>query len=185
MTPHPTLRTARLLLRPFEMSDAPVVASLCSDKAIASTTLFIPHPYSLADAEAWLSTHRQRFEAGTDVQFAIILADPGELIGAVGLVIQPEHDRAEIGYWIARSHWGNGFATEAGRAVLRYGFETRGLNRVWAYHYARNAASGRVLQNIGLRYEGLARQHIKKWGQYEDCPLYGLTRADYHATSHA
>jgi len=181
----PTLCTERRLLRPFESSDAPAVAAICAERAVASTTLFIPHPYSLEHAHHWLDTHQQSFDSGTDVQMAVTLADTRELVGAIGLVIQSEHDRAEIGYWITPSRWGQGLATEAGRAVLRYGFEERVLNRIWAYHFARNPASGRVLQKIGLRYEGVARQHIRKWNRYEDCLLYGLTRADYHAVRHA
>jgi [ribosomal protein S5]-alanine N-acetyltransferase len=181
MAQRPTIYTDRLTLRPFEMSDAPAVAAICADKDIAANTLFVPHPYALTDAESWLQKHQESFDSGRDVQFAITLTPTKELIGAMGLVIERAHDRAELGYWIARPHWSRGYASEAARAAIRYGFETAGLNRINAYHYIRNPASGRVLQNAGLRYEGLLRQHIKKWGQYEDCAFYALIRADYHA----
>jgi [ribosomal protein S5]-alanine N-acetyltransferase len=177
MPPRPLLRTPRLLLRPFDLADAERVMHLCSERDIAATTLFIPHPYTLEDARAWLDGHQQTFDSGHGAQFAICRGE--DLVGAIGLVIEPSHDRAELGYWIGKPYWGQGSATEAAAAVLRYGFEELKLNRVHAYHYLRNSASGRVLQKIGLKYEGLARQHIKKWGQYEDCPLYGLIRADY------
>jgi [ribosomal protein S5]-alanine N-acetyltransferase len=177
MRPRPLLRSKRLLLRPFAQADAPRVAALCGEKEIAATTLFIPHPYSVEDAQAWLQGHQETFDSGHGVQFAICRET--ELIGAVGLVIEPQHDRAELGYWIGTPYWGAGYASEAAAAVVRYGFLELKLNRVHAYHYLRNSASGRVLEKIGMKYEGLARQHIKKWGQYEDCSLYGLIRADY------
>jgi [ribosomal protein S5]-alanine N-acetyltransferase len=177
MPPRPLLRTERLLLRPFAMADAPRVAELCAEREIAATTLFIPHPYTLEDAQVWLQGHQETFDSGHGVQFAICREE--ELIGAVGLVIEPQHDRGDLGYWIGKPYWGAGYATEAAAAVVRYGFLELKLNRVHAYHYLGNSASGRVLEKIGLRCEGLARQHIKKWGQYQDCPLYGLVRADY------
>jgi ribosomal-protein-alanine N-acetyltransferase len=181
MAQRPTIHTDRLTLRPFEMSDASAVAAFCADKDIAANTLFIPHPYALADAEAWLQNHQETFDGGRDIQFAVTLNSTGELIGAMGLVIEQAHDRAELGYWIGRPHWNKGYASEAARAALDYGFDVAGLNRIAAYHFLRNPASGRVLQNAGLRYEGLLRQHIKKWGQYEDCAFYALIRSDYHA----
>jgi ribosomal-protein-alanine N-acetyltransferase len=181
MPPRPTIHSERLTLRPFDLSDAPAVAAICADKDIAANTLFVPHPYALADAESWLRNHQETFDSGRDLQFAITLTPTRELIGAIGLVFEPAHDRAELGYWIARDHWKNGYASEAARAIIRHGFEATPLNRIAAYHFTRNPASGRVLQNAGMRYEGLLRQHIKKWGQYEDCVFYALIRSDYHA----
>lgn len=75
-------------------------------------------------------------------------------------------------------HWGQGFATEAARAVVRHGFETLGLNRIYAHHMTRNLSSGRVLERIGMRREGLLRQRVLKWGRFEDVVIYAVLRGD-------
>jgi [ribosomal protein S5]-alanine N-acetyltransferase len=95
-------------------------------------------------------------------------------VGAVGLRINPEHRHAEIGYWIGRPYWGHGYASEAATVVVGYGFEQLGLNRIFAKHFATNPASGRVMQKIGMRYEGRNRGHILKWGEFLDDEVYGV-----------
>lgn len=180
MRERPTLRTERLLLRPFRDADAPEAARLAGDREIAATTLLIPHPYVLEDAERWLAGHQEAFEAGRAVDWAVCLRD-GTLVGAIALRIDPAHDAADLGYWIGRAWWGRGYATEAAAAVIRYGFEVLRLNRVHAHHFARNPASGRVMEKVGMRREGVLRQHVKKWGNYEDCVMYGLLRSEWGA----
>jgi RimJ/RimL family protein N-acetyltransferase len=100
------------------------------------------------------------------------------VIGAVGLRVDRDHARAELGYWIGKPYWGRGYATEAARAALRWGFDSLGLERIYAYHFARNAASGRVLRKIGMTPEGIARRHVRKWGEYHDSPLYSILRGE-------
>lgn len=173
-----SLRTPRLVLRPFAMSDAPAVAALCADREIAATTLFIPHPYTLADAQRWLATHSAAWASGTGAMFAVTLASDGTLVGAIGLHPNRDHNRAELGYWIGKSFWGRGYATEAARAVTRWGFERLGLERIFAYHFASNPASGRVIEKIGMKREGLVRRHIRKWGEYQDSVQYAILRGE-------
>lgn len=168
------LDSDRLRLRRFELSDAPDVQRLAGNRAIADTTLNVPHPYEDGMAEAWISTHPPKFEAGELAVFAITLKTDGELIGAIGLTIDRSFDRAELGYWIGEPYWGLGYCTEAALRMVDYGFADLGLHRIHAKHFDRNPASGRVLQKIGMSKEGTARQHTKKWGLYEDLVLYGL-----------
>jgi len=175
----PTLLAPRLILRPFEMADARAVQRLAGDAAVADTTLNIPHPYEDGVAEAWIATHQPQFEAGEFVVFAIVLRATGELAGAIGLGVNRRFDRAELGYWIGRPYWNRGYCTEAGRAVLRYGFTELELNRICAHHFSRNPASGRVMEKLGMSREGLLRQHAKRWGRYEDLVAYGLVREDW------
>lgn len=92
------------------------------------------------------------------------LAGYGKLVGAIGLGLQQDHDRAEMGYWIAVPHWNNGFTTEAARRVIDFGFEALTLERIFAQHFATNPASGRVMMKAGMHYEGSLRHHIKKNG---------------------
>ena len=112
------------------------------------------------------------------------LRESGALAGAMGLVVRPEHRRAEIGYWIALPYWNRGYATEAGHALLRHAFEDLGLNRVYAERFSRNPASGRVMQKLGMRHEGSMRQHIVKWGEAIDVEVYAIVREEWAAATH-
>ena len=178
MSEFPTLHTDRLILRAFQKDDAPAVEKYVSKKAIAATTLNIPHPYTREMAEEWIGTHKDAFEKGQAVRFAITLGDSGRLIGAIGLEITPAHERAEIGYWIGEPHWGKGYCTEAMIAVLQHGFDSLGLERIFATHFLKNSASGRVMQKAGMKYEGRLRRHIKKWGEFVDLEMYSILRSN-------
>ena len=179
MSTLPVLETRRLVLRPFALSDARAVQALAGDAAIADTTLRIPHPYEHGMAEDWIGTHERLFESGQQADFAITRRADGELIGAIGLVIDGGSDRAELGYWVGRPHWGQGFCSEAGRAVLTFGFERWPLQRIHACWFLRNPASGRVLEKLGMTREGILRRHVKKNGVYEDLVVCGILREEW------
>ncbi len=185
MKQRPTLHTERLILRPFESSDAGDVQRLAGDFEIADTTLNVPHPYEDGMAEDWIATHQPQFEAGALCAFAITSAETGELIGAIGLRINANFNRAELGYWIGRPYWNNGYCTEAAHAMLEYGFIELGLNRIYATHLTRNPASGQVLRKVGMAYEGRARQHVKKWDTYEDLELYSILASEWRGVQDA
>ncbi|MCG3179847.1 MAG: putative ribosomal N-acetyltransferase YdaF [Phycisphaerae bacterium] len=178
MSSQPILRTARLVLRPFTMEDGPRVRELAGDQRIAETTLHIPHPYPDGAAEEWIAKHQEAFDAGRMAVFAVTLSETGELIGSIGLEIRRQHNHAEMGYWIGADYWGRGYCTEAARAVVDYAFDELGLVRVHAHYLARNPASGRVMQKLGMRHEGTLRSHVLKNGRYEDCEVYGLLREE-------
>ncbi len=175
----PILETARLILRPFEASDAKTVQRLAGDRAVAEYTANIPHPYEDGMADEWISGHQPAFEAGKSATFAIVLREPRELIGAVGLGIERRFDRAELGYWIGRPYWNKGFCTEAAKAVLRFAFLDLQLHRVHASHFAGNPASGRVMQKLGMTHEGVSREHVKRWGRYDDLARYGILSSEW------
>jgi RimJ/RimL family protein N-acetyltransferase len=179
MRQRPTIETERLILRPFELSDAADIQRMAGAKEVAAPTLNIPHPYEDGLAERWIETHQPNFEQGIQLNLAITLRADGTLVGAVGLGIQRQHDRAELGYWVGVPYWRNGYCTEAARAVVRYGFEELKLNRIEAHHFASNPASGRVMQKIGMTREGFLRQAIKKWDRYEDMVCYSLLREEF------
>ncbi len=170
MIVQPQLKTPRLLLRPFRLADAPRVQQLAGDPAIAATTLNIPHPYEDGMAEAWIRSHPESFAKRDHLAFAITRQDKtedGALIGAIGLTLALPHARGELGYWIGKPYWGQGYCTEAGHAILRYGFETFELRRIFARYMVSNPASGRVMEKLGMQFEGCFRQHVLKWGEYE------------------
>jgi len=178
----PTLFTDRLVLRPLVESDGPRVRELAGDEAIARNTLDIPHPYPEGVAEQWIAGQPALFRQGKEIVFAITLRESGELVGAIGLSsISPRHSRSDIGWWVGRDYWNRGYCTEAARALLDYAFGTLGLNRVYSSHYARNPASGRVMQKLGMKPEGVKRRHVERWGEFNDLVLYGILRDEWPA----
>lgn len=175
----PILTTERLTLRPFRMQDAPVVEQLAGDRAIADTTLNVPHPYTREMAEEWIRGHADEIDRGVAIILAMETRADGELVGSIALKgIDSAHRAAELGYWVGTPYWGRGFATEAARALIRYGFDALSLNRIYAHHMTRNPASGRVLEKIGMRHEGTLRQDMMKWGRFEDVELYAILSSD-------
>jgi ribosomal-protein-alanine N-acetyltransferase len=183
MRKRPVLETQRLILRPFELTDAEDVQRLAGEREIADTTLNIAHPYEDGMAEEWIATHGEGFEAGRLCNFAITLRETGDLVGAMGLVINRRFDHAELGYWIGKPYWGRGYCTEAGQAVISYGFSNLGLHRIHASYFARNRASGRVMRKLGMKQEGVLRGHVKKWDKYEDLVLYAILKEEWEERS--
>lgn len=173
------LTTERLLLRPFRPADATVVATLAGDRDIALNTLNIPHPYERHHAEEWIAAHAVQLQRLESVTYAITLRSDGAVIGAVGLILDPANEAAELGYWIGKAWWGQGYASEAAREILAWGFDALDLHRVHASHFPRNPASGAVLRKIGMRHEGRLREAVLKWGEYLDLERYGILRREF------
>ncbi len=179
--PFPTLETERLSLRQFHIQDARRVQQLAGAPELAKST-FLPHPYKNGIAERWIMSLIDDFRNDRVVNFAMELKASGELIGSIGIVLEMQHNRGDLGYWVGMPYWGSGYCTEAGHAVVRYGFEDLKLNRLAAPHFANNPASGRVLQKLGMMHEGTRKQHYYRFGEYLDAELYGLVREDYFKT---
>lgn len=178
----PIIKTQRLRLRPLTLDDAASIQQLAGRKEIAAMTRSIPHPYSLAQAQEWLTKLIGDTSDGKAAVFGVVLESTGQLIGTIGLAaIDADQGCAEMGFWIGVDWWGQGYATEAARAVLRHGFEALGLNRIYAHHMTKNPASGRVLAKIGMKREGLLRQAMRKWDNFEDVVLYAVLRQDWTA----
>jgi len=172
--PMPTLRTPRLVLRPFRPDDAPAVQRLAGERDVAASTLTVPHPYPDGAAGEWIATHVTAWAEQRVLTLAVTTSGDDALVGAVGLALAMADRRAELGYWIGIPWWNLGYATEASRAMIDFGFTSLGLHRIMARHMARNPASGRVMQKLGMQREGVLREHILKWGVFEDLVVYAL-----------
>jgi ribosomal-protein-alanine N-acetyltransferase len=168
------IETNRLVMRPWAESDIPALIPLIGTHEVAATTLRIPHPYTHDDAVAFLRHCRELDEEGAGLRLAVLLRDGATLCGGVGLVADQKHSHAELGYWLGVPYWGKGYATEAARAVVEYGFKELKLHRIFASHFPSNPASGRVLQKIGMTYEGKMREHVLKWEKFYDIEMYGM-----------
>jgi len=175
----PTLHTDRLRLRPFVVADADAVAELAGDRRVAEMTQNIPHPYPPEAAVAWIRGHPARFQQDEEVVFAMERLEDQLLIGAIGLVLDLPSRKAELGYWVGVPYWNQGYCTEAGREILRYGFSRRKLHRIQARHFDRNPASGRVMQKLGMTYEGCLRKSLLKWDEYLDVLMYSILEDEF------
>jgi [ribosomal protein S5]-alanine N-acetyltransferase len=173
--PQPLLYTQRLILRPFTLTDVAVVVALAGDRTVADNTLSIPHPYTDADAKDWIRQQPLAYGEGKAINFAITRPD-GTLCGSIGLGLSIQFNLAELGYWIGRPFWGQGYATESAAALIAFGFDRLGLNRINATHFGDNPASGRVMEKLSMMREGYRPRHTLKWGVYRDIALYGLLR---------
>lgn len=181
----PALETARLALRKLRLDDAADLFAYARDPEVARYTSWPAHR-TVADAEAFLERVVPRYGTPAGLSWGIVRRGEDRLIGTIGLGDwQPQHARAEVMFALARPHWGRGYMPEAARAVLVYGFMALGLNRVLGMCVVANAASARVMEKVGLRYEGTLREYTYFKGQYDDLKVYAILRADWAAGASA
>jgi RimJ/RimL family protein N-acetyltransferase len=162
-------------MRPYVEADIAELLPLIGTREVAATTLRIAHPYTEQDARAFFALA----EEPDKLWLVITLRSDGRQIGGIGLRIEQQHQHAELGYWLGVEHWGKGYATEAGREMLRHGFEDLGMHRIFATHFKHNPASGRILKKLGMRHEGCQREHLLKWDQFVDSEMYGILRREW------
>lgn len=180
------LETQRLLLRPLHPGDTTTLQRLLNDRGLADSMIDIPHPYTRRDAEHLVSWARSPVLRGSNYPFAIVpreaglLQKPDTLCGYINLMVEQAHRRGEIGYWMGQVYRGQGYATEAARRVIRFGFEQSGLNRIYAYCFTTNRGSARVLEHCGMQHEATLRQDVTRSdGTVHDVAVYGLLQSDW------
>lgn len=182
-TPFPTIATPRLLLRALRESDLDDLYAYASDPEIDRFTPW-RHYQSMAEARADLDDFLAEYKAHGMGAWGIEHQADQRLIGiATFSPPHPHHRRAELGYTIARNYWGAGYATEATQALIRFGFEQMNLVRIEAVCLPDNIASTRVLQKIGMRYEGLLRGYQIWRGTPCDLQMYALAIDDFNPDS--
>ncbi len=118
------------------------------------------------------------------INYAVTLKSTGELIGAVGLVINKRFHRAELGYWIDKNLWGKGFATEAAAALVEYGFNHHGLHKIFARAYDNESRFCAVMKKLGMQQEGYLIEHVLKSGKYMDIVFYGILKSEWNQRKH-
>ncbi len=183
--PTPTLRTARLRLRPFAAADADALFALHSRPHVLR--YWDSPPWGeRARAERFIATCWRIAEEGSGARLAIDLVSSDAFIGWCHLTRwNPDYRSASLGYCLDDSAWGHGYATEAGRALLQWAFDTLDLNRVQAETDTRNAASARVLEKLGFVREGTLREDCIVNGEVSDSWVYGLLRREWRAAGTA
>lgn len=175
------LLSDRLALRRLEPTDAPAVQRYAGDERIARWTARIPHPYPDGAAEAWIAETHEQIARDDGWPLAVTRRADGALLGAVGLERDEDRISAELGYWIAVPYWGLGYATEAARRIVRFGFEASNVSNIHAHALTENAASRRVLEKAGLGYVGQATTTLELRKRNAEVACYALARADWRA----
>lgn len=175
-----TLETPRLLLRPWEDSDAGQLYSLARDPRVGPIAGWPPHK-DIADSRRILRDILQ-----TEESYAVVLKETGEVIGSIGL--RQNSDLAsgsgerELGYWLGVPFWGKGYMPEAAKAVLRHAFEDLGLETVWCGYYEGNAQSKRVQEKLGFTFQWKTqRLYVAQMNEYRTGYVNRMTRDEWPA----
>jgi RimJ/RimL family protein N-acetyltransferase len=167
----PVLESERLLLRAPRLEDAPALAALANDRRIAANTLRIPHPYSLRDAQAFITGAN----AGED-ETAFVITRQEAVVGACGIA-KLDGKTPELGYWLGLEFWGRGYATEAARAVIDHAFGDLGYDALLAGARVSNPASRRVLQKCGFQWTGVGLYRIRALSSSAPVDRFHLDRS--------
>lgn len=162
------LHTERLVLRALAPTDIADFMAIAGDFAVARMTSDIPHPLDDAKARAWLAP------SNGEARFAVVR--DGRMIGSAGY-FRRTTDTAELGFWLGRAWWGQGYTTEAGRAVMRHGFDVGRLGLFTSSHFHDNPASARVLAKLGFLPSGSGRIWSVARGHDVGAEMLELTRA--------
>ena len=176
--PPPTLReastcvleTERLLLRRPTLADVKAIARLANDRRIAENTRRLPHPYSPDHAVEFVRTM-----AGDFRETAFLIENNGTPIGMTG-VDWREPDAPELGYWLGVEFWGQGFGTEAARAVIDFTFETFGAGQMLAGARVANPASRNILEKCGFQWSGVELHRFQALGSSAPVDRFRLSR---------
>lgn len=167
----PVLETSRLILRAPRLEDAHAIATLANDRRIAENTARIPHPYALADAERCIAS------AETDEEAVFVITSRrGAILGMAGLA-KLDGSAPELGYWLGCEFWGQGYATEAVRAVIDYAFDELQYDALQAGARVSNPASRRVLEKCGFQWTGVGLYRIRALASSAPIDRFRLDRA--------
>ena len=178
------ITTQRLLIREFVTDDWPAVLAYQRDPQFLLFYSWNDRTESQVRDFLQMFVDRQAERPRREFELAITLLRGGPVIGSCGIRRKPENDwEAEIGYELAPEYWGRGYATEAARAIVDFGFRELELHRIWAWCIADNAASVRVLEKVGLQLEGRLREKRNFKGRWWDTLLYGLLRSEWRASA--
>ncbi len=175
----PVIETARLTLRRVEEGDYKDIFEYAADPETAKYTSWEAHK-NIQDSKNLVQFIIKRYRENKPANWAVILKENRKMIGTCGFISQfPANKRAEIGFVFRKDCCGKGYATEAVKAVLDFGFSTAGYNRIEACCDAENKASARVLEKCGMKSEGILRQYVFSNGGYHDVKNYSILKEEY------
>ena len=175
------LETQRLILRTPELVDAPTLHTLADDYDIAATTLNLPHPYPEGEAEMFIQSLLDDTDRSKGSTLGIVRKADQQFMGLISIRVDARHQHADLGYWIGKPYWNQGYTSEAARRMVDYGFTELNLHRVYASYFSQNIASRRVMEKAGMIYEGTLREHLERFGKFQDIGCCGILRSEWEA----
>ena len=176
----PEIITERLLLnRPVENDLDDFLFQINSSEDYSKNLFNIPFPFAAANSKKWLEHCNLGIESGESLRFAIREKEGRKLIGIIGLHLNKEHQKAELGYWLGKSFWGKGYLTEGLVPILQFGFTSLNLNKIYATHFLSNPGSGKVMQKVGMKLEGLQKQEYLQNREFLDVNRYSILKEDF------
>ena len=174
------LMTERLLLNSFKIEEAELVTKLAGNIRVVEMTASIPYPYYVPTAVNWIQSHEKQMSEDHNYIFAIRLKESEQLIGCINIGLNLKHERGYVGYWVGYDYWGKGYCTEALKEIVRFGFEEKKVNKIWAEHKTFNIASGKVMEKIGMKHEGIMRDHYNQGnGKYLDMSVKSILKSEF------
>lgn len=171
---HSQMESDRIILRPVLLEDAEDMYEYTSDE---ETTRFIYDQHT--DINRTKNLIANYFFKEPIGKYAILLKESNKMIGTIEFRVHEYNKSGELGYTLSRHYWGNGYMTEAGKLILELAFNTLGLERVFAEYDVRNSASGKVLDRLGMTYEGTRRRNHMVKGILTDSVHYSILKEEY------
>lgn len=180
LTREPRLPSDRIVLRPLEERDAPTLYENVKEYEMARWMVNIPHPYPEDGAMEFIKKTRILMDKGEAYELAIESKNTSEVLGVMSFCkVDQKHRNAELGYWVAKDHRNKGIATEAASSILAFGFEELALERIYAKCFVDNKPSQRVIEKIGMIYEGTFRHEVLKEDKFIDSKYFSILKEDW------
>lgn len=170
------IKTKKFILRPIELKDVKDLAKNLNNWNVVENLSSLPFPYELKHAKQFCSRKVKEMSKENPENFLVVIEIDGEVVGAIGAHHIVHGHKAELGYWLAEQHWGKGIMPEAVKKVMPQLFSQFKLRRLFAYAYANNKASMRVMEKVGMKFEGISLKHAMKNGKYVDCCIYAKVK---------
>lgn len=181
----PVLETERLRLRKLTPDDAPDIFEYASDPEVTRYLIWSSHR-TIDDCRDFITSAMDRYRKRGVAPWGIVHKADRKVIGTCDFITWwPAHARAEIGYALSRTYWGQGIMTEAVRAIIDFGFCVKELNRIQALCEVANVGSARVMEKVGMTFEGILRHYMIRGKAYRDMKMYSLLRHEWTARSGA
>ncbi|MEK4760194.1 GNAT family N-acetyltransferase [Viridibacillus sp. FSL E2-0187] len=171
---HNQMESERILLRPISLDDAEDMYEYTSDE---ETTRYIYAPHKdLNQTKNLIANYFIKESIG---KYAIVLKENNKMVGSIEFRVHEWNKSGELGFTLNRHFWGNGYMTESGKLILGLAFDVLGLERVYAAHEVKNNASGKVLNRLGMKYEGILRKSEMIKGELVDSAYYSILKDEY------
>ena len=178
------LVTKRLILRPLRDSDAKSIFENIKDLNVSKWLLVVPYPYKLKDAKSWVKHNKEKWrkKKKDDYTFGIEVKEEKKIIGGIGLHhVSKFQGKAEVGYWLGKKYWRQGYGSEALKAILDFAFKKLRLRKIEAGVFVGNPSSGKLLEKFGAKKEGMKRKACRSKATKKICDeiIYGLLKEEY------